>query len=196
MFIQVMQGKTSQAEALRAQLDRWISDVRPGAAGYLGSTGGVAEDGTAFMTARFESEAAAQASSDRPEQGEWWAETEKLFDGPVSFTNSTDVQVQLEPSPDAGFVQIIQSRVKDRKRLEELNQKFEEVMSNARPDVVGMVTVWDGDRAQDIVYFKSEEAARTGEQQEMPAELQAMMSEYDSLAEDMKYIDLKDPWIY
>ena len=191
-----MQGKTSDAAALRGQLDRWVSDLRAGAAGFLGSTGGVAEDGTAFMTARFESEQAAQANSDRPEQGEWWAETEKLFDGPVSFTNSTDVDVQLEPPAQAGFVQVIQSRVKDRARLEELNKRFSDEMSSARPDVVGMVTVWDGDLARDIVYFSSEGEARQGEQQELPAEFQELMSEYDSLAEDTKYLDLKDPWIY
>ena len=195
MFIQLMQGKTSDAAALRRQFERWITDLRSGAAGFLGSTGGVAEDGTAFIAARFESEEAAQANSDRPEQGEWWAETEKLFDGPVSFTNSTDVQVQLEPPAKAGFVQVIQSKVKDRKRLEELNQRFEAEMANARPDVVGMVTVWDGDLARDIVYFSSEGEAREGETQELPAEFDELMSEYNSLAEDMKYLDLKDPWI-
>ena len=196
MFVQLMQGKTSDKEGLRRQFDRWTSDLRPGATGFLGSTGGVTEDGTAFITARFESEEAAQANSNRPEQGEWWAETEKLFDGPVDFTNSTDVQVQLEPPAKAGFVQVIQSRVKDRERLEELNKRFEAEMANARPDVVGMVTLWDGDLARDIVYFSSEGEAREGEQQDLPAEFNEVMSEYDSLAEDMKYLDLKDPWIY
>ena len=48
-----------------------------------------------MLRARFESEEAAQANSDRPEQGAWWAETAKVFDGEATFRNSL-AQVALK----------------------------------------------------------------------------------------------------
>ena len=45
MFIQVIQGKVADAEGLRTCLDRWLTDLQPGATGWLGSTGGVTDDG-------------------------------------------------------------------------------------------------------------------------------------------------------
>ena len=91
MFVQVIEGRVSDPESVRRQLDRWNDELKPQATGYLGSTGGITDDGRLIMFARFESEEAAQANADRPEQGEWFAEMAKCFDGDVSFTNSTDV---------------------------------------------------------------------------------------------------------
>ena len=91
MFVQVIEGKTSNPEGLRAQFDKWVAELQPGAKGYVGTTAGVAADGRVVAFARFESEDAARANSDRPEQGAWWAETEKLLDGPVEFSESSDV---------------------------------------------------------------------------------------------------------
>ena len=196
MFVQIMKGKTSDKEGLRRQLDTWLSEVRPGAVGFLGSTGGVTEDGRFFMAARFESEEKAQANSGRPEQGQWWSETEKFFDGPVSFVESSDVEVHQEPSGDAGFVQVMHSQITDRKRLEKLNAEAMPAMTEHRPDVIGAVTVWSGDNeSYDIAYFTSEAAAREGEKKEMPADQQKLFEEWDSLVQDTKYLDLKDTWI-
>ena len=61
--------------------------------------------------ARFESEEAATANSQRPEQDAWWSETAKLLDGEATFRNSTDVIVDVQGDPDqAGFVQVMQGR--------------------------------------------------------------------------------------
>ncbi|MGH9013433.1 MAG: hypothetical protein ACRDZ1_05800 [Acidimicrobiia bacterium] len=46
---------------------------------------------------------------------------EKYLDGPVSFVDSTDVDVQVEPSNEAGFVQVIQSKALDPTRIEATN---------------------------------------------------------------------------
>src|SRR3712207_6112514 len=114
MFVQVFQGRTSDPDALRAALERWMRELAPGAIGWLGSTDGVTDDGTFVAVARFESAEAAARNSERPEQGQWWAETEKLFDGEVTFRDSEDVDVELYGDPDrAGFVQIMQGRVTD-----------------------------------------------------------------------------------
>ena len=93
MFIQVIQGKVANAEGLQAAMDRWKQDLQPGATGWLGSTSGITDDGTFIASVRFESEDAARRNSMRPEQGAWWAETEKCFSGPVSFFDCPQVDV-------------------------------------------------------------------------------------------------------
>ncbi len=195
MFIQVIQGRTTDADGLRRQLDRWQDELGPGATGYLGTTGGVAEDGTAIMLARFESEEAARANSDRPEQGAWWAETAKFFDGEVTFRDCTDVDTTLAGgSDDAGFVQVMQGRVRDRQRLRALEEVFVKQMTELRPDVIGSVRAWDGDFFTEAIYFTSEEEARKGEAS-MPESGGEEFEEYTALVEDLTYIDLKDPWL-
>ena len=102
----------------------------------------------------------------------------------------------LEPPNDAGFVQVIQSKVRDRKRVEELNDAFASELTASRPDVVGGVTVWSGDLSHDITYFSSEAEAREGEKKELPEEHRKVFEEWHSLIEDVSYIDLKDPWLF
>lgn len=195
MFIQVIQGRAGDAEGLRRQFDRWQQELRPGAQGYLGATGGVAPDGTAIILARFESEAAAQANSDRPEQGAWWNETAKYFDGEVTFRNCREVDTTLAGgSDDAGFVQVMQGRVRDKARLLELEAELMPKLAELRPDVIGSVRAWDGDVFTDTIYFTSEAEARKGETA-MAADTGQDMSEFESLVEDLSYIDLKEPWL-
>ena len=90
MFVQVIEGRTSNPDGLRAQFDKWVAEIQPGAKGYVGTTGGVAADGRVVVFARFASEDAARANSERAEQGAWWADTEKLLDD-VQFSESSDV---------------------------------------------------------------------------------------------------------
>ena len=71
MFVQVIQGQTSDVGAMRVQIEAWERDVKPGAIGFLGSTGGVTEDGEFITAARFDSEDSARANSDRAEQSAW-----------------------------------------------------------------------------------------------------------------------------
>jgi hypothetical protein len=194
MFIQVIQGRTEDADALRAQMDRWEQELAPGAPGYVGTTAGVAEDGTVVIFARFDSEKAARANSDRPEQAAWWAETEKLFKGEVTFRDCSDIELtQGGGSDEAGFVQVMQGRAKDRERLQALEAEFMPRMSELRPDVIGTVRAWDGDLFTEAIYFTSEEEARQGEAK--MSEDEAGMAEFGALVEDMTYIDLKDPWL-
>src|SRR5262245_742418 len=119
MFVQVIKGHTSDPAGFIRQGESWQSDVRPGAIGYLGSTGGVAEDGTFIVLARFADEASARANSERPEQGAWWEETSKYVDGEASFRESSDVRTLFDGgSDDAGFVQIMEGSVSDRAKAD------------------------------------------------------------------------------
>ncbi|HEX8770069.1 MAG TPA: hypothetical protein VF711_04800, partial [Acidimicrobiales bacterium] len=127
MFIQVITAKVVDAEGLKRQVDRWEADLRPEATGFLGSTGGIADDGRFIVLARFESEEAARRNSDRPEQGEWWAETEKMLDE-VQFKDSVEVvTMRGGGSDDAGFVQVMLGRVIDQAKMDELRARMDEM---------------------------------------------------------------------
>jgi len=196
MFVQIIQGTTSDPEGLRAAGDRWIRDLAPGATGWLGSTSGVTEDGRAITVVRFESEEDARRNSDRLEQDQWWAETSKLYDGDATFKDSTDVTVDLQGDPDqAGFVQIMQGRGSDPERARELMNADADKWAAFRPDVLGGVSVGHEEGAYTMVlYFTSEAEAREGERKEVPAELKANMEEINKLTVgETEFFDLKQP---
>src|SRR3954451_1938358 len=91
MFVQVIEGRVGDREGLRAQMDAWMSDLQPGADGWLGTTAGETADGRFIALARFESQDAAKANSDRPEQGAWWEKTAATFDGDLVVTDCPEV---------------------------------------------------------------------------------------------------------
>lgn len=200
MFVQVIQGKISDPAAARAALEQWVSTLSGDASGWLGSTGGVTDDGTLIMIARFASQDAAERNSDRPEQGQWWSETARLFDGEPTFDNSTEVDVETAAGdPDAsGFVQVMRGQMSDPDRARELMRQDPEVWQNFRPDILGTLTaVHDGGRYTSVIYFRSESEARDGETKEPPPELQSAMEEMGSVyVGETEYFDLKDPWLH
>jgi len=199
MFVQVFQGQVSDAAAMKAQLDRWATEVAPSAEGWLGSTAGVTEDGRFVALARFESEGAARQNSDRPEQGSWWEETAKLFTGEPTFHNSTEVDVDTPGDPGAaGFVQVMQGRSSDPARARELMASDPTDWATFRPEILGTVSAGhEGGEWTMAIYFTSEEAAREGERKEAPPEMAAVMKEMDALTVgEPTFFDLKDPWLH
>ena len=199
MFVQVIEGKVSDKAGLQRQMDRWQADVRPGAVGFLGSTGGVTDDGVSFAIARFESAAAAKANSERNEQSQWWAETETCFAGPVSFTDSEDIEEFLGGgSNDAGFVQVMKTAAgPGRTVVHDLDKEFEKHASTWRPDLIGGVRVWTGETSTvEVNYFTSEAEARANENKEPPPELAALFSKYADVIANTEFLDLRDPWLY
>jgi hypothetical protein len=197
MFIQVIEGKTQDPDALHRQLEVWERDLMPGAIGYLGSTGGCTSNGDCILVARFESREAAQRNSERPEQTQWWQETEKCFDGAVTFHDSVDVQVMTHGTLDeAQFVQVMEGHVTDRARAEALEREAEPMLAEMRPDLIGAVTAYFGDNEfTELAYFTSEEAAREGERREPPAEAMEQMAEWERIMKVERYLDIKDPWL-
>jgi hypothetical protein len=200
MFVQVITGKTSDAAGVRAAADQWMRDLAAGADGWLGSTGGVTDDGQLVMIARFESAEAAQRNSDRPEQGAWWAETAKLVDGEATFRNSTDVTTDVRGDPDqAGFVQVMQGEQgPDPDRVRALMDENSDEWAAFRPEVVGSVGAAHSDGTWTMaMYFTSEADAREGEQKEPPEALKAQMDEMNQLSVgEPKFFDLRDPWLF
>jgi hypothetical protein len=199
MFIQVIAGITSDREGLLRQLDRWEDELRPGATGFLGSSGGVTDDGRFLLLARFESEEAARRNSARDQQGDWWTETEKYLEA-ATFQDSADVITLLGGGSDtAGFLQVMRGRVTDAEKLAAIGSRtaeFESAMRQHRPDVIGELIANHTDGSYtEVVYFGSEAAARQGEAKESPADMQALFEDLMSSITIDEYLDLKDPWL-
>jgi hypothetical protein len=198
MFVQVIQGKVSDAARLRAQLDRWMAEIAPGAVGWLGSTAGVTDDGRSIAVVRFESEEAAQQNSERPEQAAWWEETAKVFSEEPTFHNSISVDADTPGDPaQAGFVQVMQGRSSDPARVRELMANDPTDWQTFRPEILGTVLVGhEGGEWTMAIYFTSEGAAREGERKEAPPETQRMMKEMDALmVGEPVFFDLRTPWL-
>jgi hypothetical protein len=198
MYVQVIKGNVADADGFRRQLQRWQDELAPGATGWLGTTTGIAADGRSVTFARFESADAAKANSDRPEQGQWWAEMEKVFDGAPTFEESEDVEEWLGGgSDDAGFVQFMSGTVKDRARISALDQAFTDQAAELRPDVLGGVRVWLGDdRYTEAVYFTSEADARANEGRELPPDAQEAFAEMAEIQGEVDYSDVTAPLLF
>jgi hypothetical protein len=198
VFVQVIQGRTTDAAGLRAALDRWVEELAPGAAGWLGTTAGVTDDGGFIALVRFKSAEAARRNSDRPEQDQWWAATSTLFTGEVTVSDSRDAYLSRGgASDDAGFVQVIQRRVRDVGRAREILDRLIPVVAEFRPEDLGTVVAEHGDDCFTVaVYFTSEQAARQTERMP-PPELKALREAQQALSvEPARFFDLRHPWFY
>jgi len=198
VFIQIIQGKCSKQDEMRALTDRWLQDLAPGADGWLGGTYGFTDDGDCVGVLRFESRDKAMANSQRPEQSAWWAEAEQLFDGPVEFHDCDRVTLMMDGGSDeAGFVQVIRGKVDDPAALESGVHAMESLLHDARPEIIGAtVAIEDDGTFIETVSFTDEAAAREGEAQAMPTsgELADAMRSFDHMAHDVQYLDLHHPW--
>jgi hypothetical protein len=92
----------------------------------------------------------------------------------------------------------MQGHVDDPAAIDRLTSIFEghdDVMRDARPDVLGEVIAvhGDGNGYSNIVYFTSERDARANESKEMPADAAAMLEEAMTLAPVDTYFDLTEP---
>ena len=193
MFVQIIEGRTSDPRALMDHGDQWQRDVRPGAIGYLGVTAGVTADGRTIAIVRFEDEASARANAERPEQTAWFEGMAKLYDGAPSFAESSDTTEWLGGgSNEAGFVQVMKSTGVDRAKVEQMDEAFRP-FTHLRPDLLGGLRVWTGpDSCVDVAYFTSEAEARKGEEAEMPDELKELMGDFEG-AGATEYFDLTEP---
>ncbi len=196
MFVQVISGTVTDLEAFERLGDRWEAELRPDAVGFLGATEGVTDDDRFVVVARFESPEAAAKNSGRAEQDTWWQEMEKAT-ADVEVHDCSHVETLFGGGKDdAGFVQVMTGRIADATKADELFARAtdaEKMLAEVRPDVIGEVIALhdDGDGYTDIVYFSSEAEARAHETQEMPAEAQAMMREFESALAVDEFLDLK-----
>jgi hypothetical protein len=196
MFIQIIQGTCRDPEALRRQIEMWRRDVGPHAEGWLGGTYGLTEDNTFVGMVRFESKEAAARNSTRPEQSAWWAQTERCFEGEVTFHDADNAMTFLDGgADDAGFVQVMQGRLVDPERFREFMDLPMDLLQQTRPEIIGGVMAMEPDGTfTETVAFRSEEEARIGERKEMPAELSQAFENQMAQMQEVTYLDLHHPW--
>ena len=196
MFGQMFMGKVTDAGTVRTVLESWPATAGRGAKGWLGSTGGITDEGEVIGLARFESEEAARGNSQRPEQDQWWQALAANLEGEASFFESSEVDEEIVGDPDtAQFVQVMRGRVSDPERARELGTDSTGAWAAFRPDVLGSLMLGheDGEYVM-AIYFTNEAEAREGEKKEPPPELAAQMQEMGALeAGEVTYYDLRDP---
>jgi len=193
VFVQVIEGSSADEAALHALLERWDSEVTPGATGFLGSTAGVAADGTAVVFLRFVDEAAAVWNRGHPETSAWWQAMTELFREPPRVHESSDVSVLLAGgSDDADFVQVMRAATPDRARIDSLMtpERIAEVQ-RSRPDLIGSIRVWlDDGSFIEAAYFTSEADAREAERSDDYDNAEA---EFADAYGPMTFVDLPTP---
>ena len=195
MFVQIIQAQAKDADGVRNAMEAWKSGVGPKVQGWLGTTAGVTPDKQFVAVARFESEEIAMKNSDSPEQSKWWENFSQNLDGEASFFNSSGVSIGgTGGSDNAGFVQVMQGKVKDIEKAKALDARMEQDMPNKRPDVIGSLTAYQDDGTfYSVIYFTSLEEARQGEK-EMTENPPPEMDEWGQLmAGEMKFYDLEEP---
>jgi hypothetical protein len=189
MFIQVMQGKCSRPDELRALADSWRDE---GGTGFLGGTYGVTDDDEFLGVIRFTSRDDAMTNSARPETQAFAEKMSGLMDGPVEFHDCGDVTPFLEGgSDDAGFVQVIRGRTDDPTPMKEMSADTDDLHA-MRPEIIGgTFAVADDGTFFQTIYFTDEDSARKGEQVPPPPEVQAAL---ESVMAGAVFYDLHKPW--
>jgi hypothetical protein len=196
MFIRVIQGRATNPPGIRRDLGRWQRQLAADADGWLGSTAGITEDGWSITVVRFASEAHARRNSDRSEQREWWRDASQHL-ARVVFHDASKVHTYRDGGSDqAGFVQIIQGHTDHMERMVSLGRDQEEVLAREAPHILGVTVAEHADRPGDftqIVYFTSEQDARSYDQDAPIEEDEPAQEERRSLMTNLRSFDLRDP---
>jgi hypothetical protein len=198
MFVQIIQGKCNNPDELRSRIDTWREQRAGKVDGWLGATYGFTDDDGFVGVIRFESKAKAMANSQAPEQSAWWAETERCFDGPVTFHDADDAKVMLQGGSDrAEFVQVVQGKIDDPALLEAEFDEMTNILQQERPDIVGATLAIEEDGTfTETVAFTTEAEAREGESKAMPTSGRAreLLEDWDRHTHEVRYLDLHHPW--
>jgi len=193
VFIQIIQGKCTRQDELRALADQWRAELAPGADGWLGGTYGFTDDDTFVGVVRFESRDKAMANSARPEQQAWAEQMMALMEGEVSYHDCEDVTLLMGGGSDeAGFVQVVQGKVDDPGRLKALLTSDPTSLHEMRPEIIGATLAVEPDGTfTETVAFTDEARAREGEGIEPPPNVRA---DLEYAMKGATFYDLHHPW--
>ncbi|HEU4810544.1 MAG TPA: hypothetical protein VFT00_00245 [Nocardioides sp.] len=192
MFIQIIQGKCTRQDELRALAETWRREVGSQSSGWLGGTYGFTDDDMFVGIVRFETREKAMANSNRPEQTAWSEKMRALMDGPVEFHDCDDVTLMMDGGSDeAGFVQVIRGKVDEPERLKQLMADTTN-LHEMRPEILGgSLALEDDGTFTETVFFTDEASARAGERQEAPPEIREVL---DPIMRNAQFYDLHHPW--
>ena len=196
MFIQIIEGKTNDADGFRRFLEERRPEAMKGAIGFLGATTAIAPDGTVVTMARFESAEKAAKNAARPEQTAFFDDLKKYLAGEPIFHESTEVEPFLGGGSDAaGFVQFMIGTATDKAKAKTSEKAMTPTLESLRPDVLGGITAWDGDWWCQVIYFTSEAEAREGEKnfESMSADDRARFEEMMGAYGEPRFVDGPNP---
>jgi hypothetical protein len=196
MFIQIIQGRATNPPGIRRDLGRWHRQLAADADGWLGSTTGITEDGWSITVVHFASEAQARRNRDRPEQREWWRDASQHLARVVAH-DAPKVHIYRDGGSDqAGFVQVIQGHTDDMERMVSLGRDQDDVLAREAPHILGVTVAEHADRPGDftqILYFTSEQDARSYDQDPAIEEDEPAQEKRRSLMTSLHSFDLRDP---
>jgi quinol monooxygenase YgiN len=196
MFIQIIEGKTSDADGFRRFLQERRTEAMKAAIGFLGATTAIAADGTVVAMARFESAEKAAKNAARPEQTAFFEELKQYLAGEPTFHDSTEVETFLGGgSDDAGFVQFMIGTATDKAKAKASEKDMTPTLESMRPDILGGITAWDGDWWCQAIYFTSEADAREGEKkfESMSGDDRARFEEMMGAYGEPRFVDGPNP---
>jgi hypothetical protein len=196
MFVQVIEGTTRDADAFRRFLEERRPGAMEGAIGFLGATTVIAPDGTVVTMARFASPEEAAKNAGRPEQTAFFEELTTHLAGAPTFHESSEIETFLDGgSDDAGFVQFMIGTATDKAKAKASEQEMLPTLESLRPDVLGGLTVWDGDWWCQAIYFTSEAEAREGEKkfESMSPDERARFDEMMRAYGEPRFVDGPNP---
>lgn len=157
MFVQVVRAEIADADAVMARLDHWLEHLAPSAHGWLGTTAGITRENHLVSFVRFAGEDDARRSSDRVEQGQWWAESMLLFTGDVSFDNYDGVALFGDGGSDAAaMVEVVRGRVRSGRSGADLASRLAEPAMDRGRDaglIGGLVGALDDGTFTQAAYF-------------------------------------------
>ena len=193
MFVRVHRGQVDDRDDIRREWRCWERSLQDAPDGYVGSTAGIADDGTFVAMVRYESEAAARCiDAVSPGAERWRQACTRLRDHFVVDSTETDVW-NRGGTDEAGFVQIRLGMSSDPARLRDLYVNQQPVrMGPYRPEVLGGLFAWYGDGGFALsAYFTSEDEARSGENLH---EFESFFDDISAVMQDVRYVDLHEPW--
>ncbi|HEU4398103.1 MAG TPA: hypothetical protein VFU54_09765 [Actinomycetota bacterium] len=197
MFIRIMRGRVVDGARMRFELARWRQEQGAGTPGWQRLTAGVSDGGEAVAVFRFDDEAAARRSGERPQQANWRASVERQLAGSATWYDCPVVNVmKAGDEADAGFVQVMQGRLVDPVRLAAMRAEVERTLRERAPHVLGVTVAEhaDGVGFTEVTYFTSEREARAGERQ-MPVEMAVQLGTVRSYMEGLEFLELREPLI-
>jgi hypothetical protein len=188
MFLQVYRGRVADPGETHASLDRWTATL---GTGWQGTTAGVTDDGHSVTLVRYDSADAAVPTGPRRT---WWTEMSALSSDAMRCQDCPQVMTQLGgDSDDAGFVQVLEGRITDLDRLQQLLAEAAGWQAETRGDIIGGYLGLHGDGGfTQAVYYTSEDDAREGALTEPPVDTR----ELDELVGELTVLDLRRPGAY
>jgi len=189
MFVQVVRGVVGDPVVAFARLDHWLEHLAPTADGWLGTTAGVSRDRQLVSLVRFATAEDARRSSDRVEQGEWWAESMLLFQSDVTFHNYDGVALFGDGGSDAaGMVEVLSGRVPSSRSGPEIAERLAQQAMD-RGTGVGLIGGLVGAR-EDGDFTQAAYFCRSAVNRPPPTPAPSL----DGRADDLRLLRLKRLW--